>query len=425
MTASQLSVTFLAQMALILLVCRVVGVLARRIGQPQVVGEMIAGVAIGPSLLGQLAPNLEKLLFPPDSTKVLYVLAQLGVGLYMFLVGVEFRADAFRRQVRAAVSISLAGVVVPFLLAAVLTPWLLAQPGLFGDRTGQMEASLFLGGAIAITAFPMLARILYEADLTGTSLGSLALAAGAVDDAVAWCFLAIVLATFSGTPSTAFRAIFGGLAYAIFSLTLAPRLLAPLGRRVERLGHLDSPHLAVLLALLMLCTCLTDAIGIHAVFGGFLLGTAVPRGLVADQLKKQVEPFTVTFLLPIFFTFSGLNTRLDLLTDPSLAVAGLTIFAASILGKGVACWGAARLTGQDNRTALAIGTLMNARGLMELIIINIGLQRHVIETPLFSILALMAVLTTLMATPLFEFVYGRHARDGAGRIVELGQTEGA
>ena len=410
MSAPELSVAFFLQMFFILAACRGVGWLARRIGQPQVVGEMIAGVLLGPSLLGLLLPQWQQALFPRDSLKTLYVGAQLGVGLYMFLVGVEFRTDLFRARARSAASVSIAGMLVPFGLAALLGGWLLKVPGLFAPQATLFQAVLFLGAAIAITAFPMLARIIYERGLTGTPLGTLALSAGAIDDAAAWCVLAIVLASFGGGALVAVKAIAGGLLYAVLVLTVARRLLARLGAVVERQGALSSSLLGVVLMLLMLAEWTTDAIGIHAVFGGFLLGAAMPRGLLARELQRKLEPFAVVFLLPMFFTFSGLNTRLDLVGSGRFAVIAALLLAASILGKGVACWAAARINGEENRTALAVGTLMNARGLMELIIVNIGLQKGVIQPALFSVLVLMAIVTTLMASPLFEAVYGRRAR---------------
>ena len=410
MSAPELSVAFFLQMFFILAACRGVGWLARRIGQPQVVGEMIAGVLLGPSLFGLLLPQWQQALFPRDSLKTLYVGAQLGVGLYMFLVGVEFRTDLFRARARSAASVSIAGMLVPFGLAALLGGWLLKVPGLFAPQATLFQAVLFLGAAIAITAFPMLARIIYERGLTGTPLGTLALSAGAIDDAAAWCVLAIVLASFGGGPAVAVKAIAGGVLYAVVVLTVARRLLARLGAVVERQGALSSSLLGVVLMLLMLAEWTTDAIGIHAVFGGFLLGAAMPRGLLARELQRKLEPFAVVFLLPMFFTFSGLNTRLDLVGSGRFAVIAALLLAASILGKGVACWAAARINGEENRTALAVGTLMNARGLMELIIVNIGLQKGVIQPALFSVLVLMAIVTTLMASPLFEAVYGRRAR---------------
>lgn len=410
MDAPQLSVFFFLQMFFILAVCRGVGWLARLIGQPQVVGEMIAGVLLGPSLFGLLLPQYQQMLFPKDTLKTLYVGAQLGVGLYMFLVGVEFRTDLFHSRVRSAAAVSLAGMLVPFGLALLLAPWLLSHPGLFSERTTLSQAMLFLGAAISITAFPMLARIIYERGLAGTALGTLVLSAGAIDDAAAWCVLAIVIASFGAGASVAVKAIVGGVAYAAIVLTLGSRLLRRLGEVVEQQGEMSHSLLGVVLMVLMLGVWTTDAIGIHAVFGGFLLGAAMPRGLLARELQQRLEPFAVVFLLPMFFTFSGLNTRLDTVSRPSLVVVTVVLLIASIVGKGVACWAAARLSGEDNRTALAVGALMNARGLMELIIVNIGLQKGVVQPALFSMLVLVAIVTTLMASPVFEWVYGRRAR---------------
>ncbi len=410
MTAAQLSIAFFLQMFFILAVCRLVGLVARRFGQPQVVGEMIAGVLMGPSLFGLFWPELQQRIFPQDSLKVLFVGAQLGVGLYMFLVGVEFKTELFRSRVRSAAAVSISGMLAPFLLGGLLAWWLIHVPGLFAEKVTRFEAVLFLGAAMAITAFPMLARIIYERGLTGTALGTLALAAGAIDDAAAWCVLAIVLASFGGETAVAAKAIAGGVAYAVFILTIGRKLLAPLGTATERAGKLTPQLFAMPLMFFTLAVWFTDAIGIHAVFGGFLLGVAMPRGLFTRELQRQLEPFAVVFLLPMFFTFSGLNTHLDMVNNMPLLLIALAVLAASCLGKFGACWAAARLNGEDNRTAMAVGTLMNARGLMELIILNIGLQKGVIQPALFSVMVLMAVLTTLMASPAFELVYGRHMR---------------
>jgi Kef-type K+ transport system membrane component KefB len=371
---------------------------------------MIAGVFLGPSLLGLLSPRLQTALFPPESLKILYVGAQLGVGLYMFLVGVEFNTGTFLKRARSAASVSIAGMVAPFLLGAGLAYWLIHVPGLFSERASLFEAMLFLGAALSITAFPMLARIIYERGLTGSALGTLALAAGAIGDAGAWCVLAIVLASFGAGPLVAIKAIAGGIAYGVFVLTIGRKYLARLGVMAERAGQLTPALLAITLTLFLVAVWITDSIGIHAVFGGFLLGIAMPRGFFARELQRQLEPFAVVFLLPMFFTFSGLNTRLDMVNSPELLLIALAVIAAACLGKGGACWAAARLNGEDNRTALAVGTLMNSRGLMELIIINIGLQKGVIQPAFFSIMVLMAIVTTLMASPMFEWVYGRHAR---------------
>lgn len=422
MTNAELSVAFFLQMALIIAACRAVGWLAKRyLGQPQVVGEMIAGVILGPSLFGLLAPHLQAALFPKDSRSILFVGAQLGVGLYMFLVGLGFQRDHFKANAASAAAVSLAGMAAPFLVAMAIAPWLMGL-GLFGKGIVTWQAMLFLGAAISITAFPMLARIIHERGLSGTRLGSLSLSAGAIDDAGAWCVLAVVLASFGAGPLVAVKAIAGGSAFALLMLTLGPRLLAPLGRIAEREGQVSPGVLGVVLILFMLSAWAMDAVGIHAVFGGFILGVAMPRGLLTREIKRKLEPFAILVLLPMFFTFSGLNTQLTVVNSVSLVAVTIVILAGSILAKGGACWAAARLTGQDNATAMGIGALMNARGLMELIIINIGLQKGIIGPALFSMLVLMAIVTTLTASPLFELVYGRKARQ-RGELAGLGETE--
>ena len=412
MLTTQLSVYFFLQIAVIITACQLVGRLAQKLGQPQVVGEMIAGVALGPSLLGLLFPELQRALFPKETLGILYVGGQLGVGMYMFLVGTEFRSDHFRSRFKSAVSVSAAGILVPFVLAFALIPWLHTVPGLFAERAKPFEASLFLGAAIAITAFPMLARIIHERGLAGSSLGTLALTAGAVDDAAAWCILAIVLASFGGSWGGAYAAIGGGVLFALFMIFVGSRLLRRLARHVRPDAPLSTTMLAIVLVLFAMSAFAMDAIGIHAVFGGFLLGAVLPRGALTEKLRAQLQPFVVVFLLPMFFTYSGLNTRLGVLFEPGILLAAVVIIAASFGGKGIACWAAARLSGENQRDALAIGSLMNARGLMELIIINIGLQAGVILPGLFSILVLMAIVTTLMATPLFNWAM-RHAPRGA------------
>ncbi len=303
MTGAQLSVAFFLQMFFILAVCRIVGAAGRRVGQPQVVGEMVAGVLMGPSLFGLFFPELQQHLFPKDSLKTLYVGAQLGVGLYMFLVGVEFKIELFRSRVRSAAAVSISGIVAPFALGSLLALWLVKLPGLFSEKATTFEAVLFLGAAMSITAFPMLARIIYERGLTGTALGTLALAAGAIDDAAAWCVLAVVVASFGGGAPVAVKAIAGGIAYGVFVLTLGRNLLARFETAAARAGKVTPAMLAITLMLLMLAAWITDAIGIHAVFGGFLLGVAMPRGLFTRELQRQLEPFAVVFPAADVFYF--------------------------------------------------------------------------------------------------------------------------
>jgi Kef-type K+ transport system membrane component KefB len=405
------SIHFFLQLAIILIACRIVGWMGRKfLAQPQVVGEMIAGVILGPSLFGLLLPDMQAAIFPPETKNVLYAGAQLGVGLYMFLVGTTLRLDHFATKAKSAVSVSAAGIIAPFLVAVLITPWLLTVPGLFAEGISQANATLFMGACIALTAFPMLARIINERGLANSSLGTLSLTAGAFDDVVSWCVLAVVLAAFGAGPGVAYLAIGGGLIWALFLMLFGRRLLAPLGRIVEREGEMSLTVLGITLACFCFSAFVMDAVGIHAIFGGFMLGAVMPRGLFAEELKKKVEPLAVILLLPMFFTYSGLNTRMDMVNSLELLGIALAILAASIAAKGGACYLAARLTGEDNRTALGIGALMNSRGLMELIIINIGLQKGIIGPTLFSMMVLMAIVTTMMAGPLFEAVYGKKAR---------------
>lgn len=411
MTPSELSAYFFVQLALIIATCRLVGYAVRRwLGQPQVVGEMMAGVLLGPSLFGFFLPDLQAAIFPPETKSVLFVCAQLGVGLYMFLVGLGFRSDHFRSQLGSAAAVSITGMAAPFLIAVFLAPMLQRVPGLFASDVNQFQATLFLGACIAITAFPMLARIIHERGLTDTRLGSLTLSAGAIDDAAAWTVLAMVLASFGDGPGVAIKAIIGGASFAAFMLVFGRKLLAPLGRMTERRGHLTHSMLAAVLMLFMFCAFAMDYIGIHAVFGGFVLGICMPRGLLSNELQRQLEPIIMVLLIPMFFAYSGLNTQLTVVNNAELLAIAMGILAASIVAKGVACYAAARITGQDNATAMAIGALMNARGMMELIIINIGLQRGIIGPALFSMLVIMAIVTTFMASPLFDLVYGRKHR---------------
>ena len=408
-----LAVQFFLQLAVILVFCRFVGAVAARFGQPQVVAEMIAGVMLGPSLFGLLWPEAQEWLFPWDTTQktrdtqsYLFPASQLGLALYMFVVGMEFRMDIVHRRLKSSIAVSIAGMVAPFLLGAGLAWIFFHFTELFPTKTSLPEAMLFLGASMCITAFPMLARIIHFKKLTGTTMGTVAIGAGAIDDATAWCLLAVVLASFDNNWGHAFVNIGGGVAYVAFALLIVRPLLARAKGWLVKDGALTDAGLVVGLALMALGAWFTDLIGLHAVFGAFAMGAAMPRGVVTRDLIARIQPLTVALLLPLFFTFSGLNTKIGLLNTGFLWLMCGAVLVAAVLGKGVACWLAARATGISNREALGIGTLMNARGLMELIIINIGLQRGVISEGLFATLVIMAVITTLMASPLFERLVG-------------------
>ena len=411
MNSFDLSVLFFLQLAFILAVCRVVGILFKQLGQSQVVSEMIAGVVMGPSLMGWLLPDFSAYLFPPASKPILFAVCQVGLVLYMFLIGVEFDIELIRSRLRSAASISLAGILAPFALGALLAFYLAGDSSFFSLKTTPLQAMLFMGAAMSITAFPMLARIIFEQGLSKTSLGTLALAAGSMDDAAAWCVLAVVLASFQNNISIAIYAIGGGVLFALVTLLVIKPLLQPWGKKVAASGEMSVGILSSVLMLTMLGAWFTDFIQIYAVFGAFVMGIAMPRGKFAQELHRIIYPLTTAFLLPVFFVYSGLNTKIGLVNTPFLWLMAALVLLAAIVGKGVACYLAARWHGESHREAMAIGTLMNARGLMELIILNIGLQRGIIEPALFAILVLMAIVTTLMATPIFERVYGnREAR---------------
>lgn len=409
-----LAIQFFLQLAVILLFCRLVGAIASRFGQPQVVAEMLAGVLLGPSLFGLLWPEAQHWLFPWDTTQkmrdtqsYLFPASQLGLALYMFVVGMEFRVDIVQRRLKSSIAVSVAGMLAPFVLGAGLAWILFHNTALFPKTTSLMEAMLFLGASMCITAFPMLARIIHFKKLTGTTMGTVALGAGAIDDATAWCLLAVVLASFEKNWSHALINIAGGVAYVALTLVIVRPVLVRSKTWLVKNGTLTEAGLVVGLALMSLGAWFTDLIGLHAVFGAFVMGAAMPRGVVVRDIVGRIQPLTVALLLPLFFTYSGLNTKVSLLNTGLLWLMCGAVLVAAVLGKGVACWLAARATGIPNREALGIGTLMNARGLMELIIINIGLQRGIISEGLFATLVIMAVITTLMASPVFERLVGR------------------
>lgn len=406
MTNLQLAIQFFLQLGIILIFCRIVGMIAARFGQPQVVAEMIAGVCLGPSLLGFLHPGLSEALFPKESMKVLFPVSQLGLALYMFIVGLEFRMDIVQKRFASSVAVSLAGMTAPFVLGAAVGWYLWNHTQLFPKATSEQNAMIFMGASMCITAFPMLARIIHFKGLAGTTMGTVAIGAGAIDDAAAWGMLAVVLASFNGDFSHALISIGGGIGYVVLAHLVIRPMLARYAVGMERRGTLSDGEYAFFLALMCLGSWWTDYIELHAVFGAFVMGSAMPRGLVNRTLIERTQPLAVALILPLFFTYSGLNTRLGLLNSIELWMLAAAVLVAAILGKGVACWGAARASGISNKEAMGIGVLMNARGLMELIIINIGLQRGIISPEIFAMLAIMAVITTLMASPIFERLVG-------------------
>ena len=419
MPTPQPLVLFFLQVTIILLACRLVGVLIARVGQPIVVGEMIAGILLGPSLFGWVAPAAHAALFPPQSLSAISIFSQIGLVLYMFVVGLHLQTDFMKRALRGALLISLAGICAPFVLGAGLAWFLYSDGRFFSANVSSSQAMTYLGAAMSVTAFPVLARIIQERGIAGTALGTLALAAGATDDVIAWCLLALVLASINDQFQLALVAVAGGVLYAVVVLAVVRPQLAKTAAAVENRGALSGGTLTMMLALLMAGACFTEAIGLHAVFGAFVLGVAMPRGVVAKELSRQIEPLATALLVPLFFAYSGLSTRYDLLWSVQMLMLSVLVVAVASVGKGVACWGASRLAGRPNHEAMALGALMNARGLMELIILNIGLDRGLITPTLFTVMVTMTLVTTLAAGPLFAWVWRGSAEvpDAAGVAV--------
>ncbi|HEV7509971.1 MAG TPA: cation:proton antiporter [Thermoanaerobaculia bacterium] len=414
----QISVLFFLQLAIILGACRLVGRLVKPFGQPQVVGEMLTGVLLGPSLFGLLMPGFHAALFPKPTLTVIYCVAQVGLALYMFLVGLEFDVGLMRKRMGSAVAVSWAGILTPFALGCLLAWAFKDRFAFFAPGTKTWEAALFMGAAMSVTAFPVLARIIRERGLSGTSLGTLALAAGSSDDAAAWCVLAVVLASFTGQVSIAVLAIGGGLLYALLMVFVVHPWLERYFNHLEADDQKRGLVIPLAVVLVMVCAWVTDSIGIYSVFGAFILGASMPRGAVARHIEGGLEPLTVSLLLPMYFIYTGLNTRIGLLDNPALWGIALLILAAACLGKGVACGVAARLNGESAREAVALGALMNSRGLMELIILNIGLERGVITPTLFTVMVIMAIVTTLLAVPVFNLAYRpSRVRIDPGRVL--------
>lgn len=397
-TATNGAALFFLQLTLILAVCAIMRSVMRRVGQTPVIGEMIAGVLLGPSLFGMLWPDASAYVFPATSKPILYSVASLGLTLYMFVVGLEFRSDLFREKFRTALSVSSAGILAPFILGGAVAYWLQRKGGFFSPNVSAPVAWLFIGAALSITAFPMLARIIREHGLSGTLVGTIALAAGSIDDVVAWMLLAVVLGCISGNAMLALYAIGGSLVYVLTCILVIKPALRVLHGRFKN----ESELFSLVMLLVVLGAFFTDLVGLYSVFGAFVLGLAVPRGGLADKLAAKVDPLTTAVLLPVFFTYSGLNTRLGLLDSLWLWGICAAIIFVSISAKLFACYGAARLSGIQHPDSLTIASLMNARGLMELILLNIGLQAGLITQTLFTMLVLMAVVTTLMAAPGFH-----------------------
>lgn len=454
---SLLSITahFFLQIAVILATYRLLWPLFRRLAQVQVVAIMVAGFLLGPSVLGWIWPSGQQWLFPTTLTigaetlphpnlTAIYVVGQLGLVLYMFLVGASFKVEILGAHVRQAGVTSAAGIGVPLVLGGVVGWWMVSLGGYFTDNVVHWQGGLFVAAAVAITAFPMLAWIVYDSGLLNTRLGTMALSCAAVDDACSWVLLATVVATAKGSAAGALLAVGGGLVYLLFMLYVGRRLLARLDSwtppRAEReqTGGIPIAHASVILLVILTASWFTDVVGIYSVFGAFVAGAVMPRGALLDKIRERFEPLVAYLLLPAFFIYSGLNTQLNLILDPATLGMAAVVLVVSFVAKFGAIGLAARSQGMSWNEAGSMGALANARGLMELILLNIGFEAGLITGKLYTILALMTIITTFMATPLQQLFQRRlhrsglrfgpageepHGGDGAGLV--LGGTRAA
>jgi Kef-type K+ transport system membrane component KefB len=387
-------------MLAIVVTSRLLGSICLRLGQPPVIGEVLGGILLGPSFLGRLSPGFSAYLLPSDIAPSLAVIAQLGVILYMFIVGLELDAGSLRHGGHAAVLISHAGIVAPFLLGAGLALGL--HPRLSSVDVPFTVFALFLGVAMSVTAFQVLARILTDRGLSRSPLGVLALTCAALDDVTAWCLLALVVGVARANLGGAVSVAIGATGYIAF-MWLAVRPISMRIVRFDQREDLSSGTTAIALASLLLSATITELIGIHAIFGAFVLGAAIPSdSVVARQLVRKLRDVVVVLLLPVFFVYTGLRTQIGLVAGvEEWLICGL-IIAVATLGKFGGSLGAARLAGIGWRDAAALGVLMNTRGLMELIVLNVGLDLGIVSPKLFAMMVLMALVTTVATTPVLH-----------------------
>lgn len=399
---NELAITLL-QIIVIVASGRAMAWLLRRVGQPAVIGEVTAGILLGPSAFGLLAPDLFARLFPPASLPILLALSQIGLILFMFVVGLEFAPDLMRGGGHSVVVISHVSIIVPFVMGTALALYL--YPRVSDQSVSFRSFALFLGTSMSITAFPVLARILAERHLVRTRLGNTAIACAAVDDVTAWCVLAfVVMLVRAGNPTHLAVRIVLVAAYVLLLVFAVRPFLARVVPAIERKTSAEGV-LAFVLLMVFVSACTTELLGIHALFGAFLAGAIVPReGTLATTLVTHTRGLTAVVFLPLFFAVTGLRMNIGLLQDRSLWICCGLVLLVAIVGKVGGAMFSALKVGFSWREATAIGLLMNTRGLMEMVVLNVGLDIGVVSRGLFTMTVLMALVTTGMTTPLLDRV---------------------
>lgn len=402
----------LVQIIVIMTAARTFGILISKFSQPPVIGEIFAGVLLGPSLLGLFFPELSALLFPKSSFQNLHFLSQIGLLLFMFVVGMELDFDKLKQQSKASVVISHISIIFPFFLGVLLAYTI--YPSFASETVTFTAFSLFIGIAMSITAFPVLARILKDRNLTQSSYGAMALTCAAADDATAWYILAIVISVSTATNLLmSVLMLIPIVIYITVMLFVVKPFLRKLGTHVIHNHSLDMKVTTIVLVILLLSALTTELLGIHALFGAFMAGVMMPS-TSESELKERIAPrleyVSLLVLLPLFFALTGLRTQINLLESQHWIVC-LSIIAVAVIGKFIGSAVASRLMGVSWKDSLAIGALMNTRGLMELVVLNIGYELGILSPILFTMFVIMALVTTFMTGPLLyliEFAFKKH-----------------
>lgn len=397
---SELLFHVLLALVVVVLSARCMGALFRLVGQPPVVGEVVAGIVLGPSALGAIAPAAAQYILPASVAPYLGILAQLGIILFMFLVGLELDTTLLRDKPHAAVAISHASIVTPFVLGAAISLWL--YPRLSNSSVDLDLFAVFMGVAMSITAFPVLARILVDRGLQKSRLGVIAISCAAVDDVTAWCLLAVVASMADARATGASMTIVLTIVYVALMFGVVRPLVGRYVRRLEARQEQNSAMVVSLVAIL-LSALATEAIGIHAIFGAFVLGAMVPHdSKLASRLALKLEELVVILLLPAFFAFTGMRTQIGLVSGWDNWMMCAAVIAVACIGKVGGSFVAARFSGLSKRDSASLGALMNTRGLMELVVLNLGYDLGIISPTLFAMMVLMAVVTTVATTPLLH-----------------------
>ncbi|MBC7533452.1 MAG: cation:proton antiporter [Oligoflexus sp.] len=392
----------LIALAIIMLVTKTAGYLIQLIKQPPVIGEVLGGIVLGPTVFGKFLPELQATVFPKILNPSIDALAQIGIILFMFVIGIEFDTRKLKNKVGSSLVISHASIFVPLFMGVLMSFYIYP---IFAPASVPFPLfALFMGVSISVTAFPVLARIIKDLDIQNSPLAVITMGCAALDDVAAWCLLALITCVAGKDLSLAWQMLGLSLAFAACMLIFVRPLLAKIAAHIEDKGFKIESFTAIIF-MLLLAALATEAIGIHALFGAFFLGVLIPTdSTLAQKLHLRLETLTTTLFLPLFFVYSGLKTDLSLLMEGSALTLTVLVTTVAILGKVGASGLSAYFTGIQARDSLALGILMNTRGLVELVVLNLGLELGLLSPLLFSVFVVMTLITTLMTTPLFLFV---------------------